>query len=409
MRAARPAALLAALAGILLSTVVPAAPALADTARDGEWLVDTLKLEQVHQITKGQGVVVALIDTGVDPDNPDIVGNVLPGYDFLDESSQGHEDRTGHGTTMASYIVGHGHGTNNAEGILGVAPAAKILPITITRPEDGKPMPGYLTDAVELAIAKGADVINMSLSSGEVDGLNDAVNQAYAKGIPVIAAAGNGSALKIVSPPASYGSAIAVTTIDKEGQPGKESFPDSQNELAAPADGLPMPGTNGGYTLDASGSSVATAIVSGAAALVKARHPDLDGDGYFARLLETADDAGDTGRDEVYGWGVLNVEKAVTGEPDGRRAEAETAADSLIPDSNAQAARARKAIADYKAAHPFYKEIGFYVATGVILLIVGGIVFGIVAIFRSMRRRRERLEAELAELEDEDEDDRATT
>src|SRR6266508_4890869 len=114
-----------ALAGLLF-TAGPSA--YADSIRDRQWYLTYLKADQLHKITQGAGVTVAVIDSGVDGHHPDLAGNVLQGKDFI-KPGTGWTDTDGHGTAIASLIAGHGHGPGHHDGILGLAPAAKILPV----------------------------------------------------------------------------------------------------------------------------------------------------------------------------------------------------------------------------------------------------------------------------------------
>src|SRR4051812_5183290 len=118
---------LAVMIGVLTAGATPALPArAADAITDGQWYVDFLHLRDAHQTTRGGGVTVAVIDTGVDA-HPDLAGNLLPGIDVLAGSTgDGRTDVHGHGTSMAGQIGGHGR-------VLGVAPEAKILPVRVGR------------------------------------------------------------------------------------------------------------------------------------------------------------------------------------------------------------------------------------------------------------------------------------
>lgn len=144
----------------------------------------------MHELTRGAGVTVALIDTGVDAKHPDLAGAVLPGVNLLPRATDdGRKDLEGHGTTMAGIIAARGRGREN--GVLGIAPAAKILPITGAI--DGFGTSDFMTEAVAFAKERGARVINMSFSAGDDRVLHDAIRAAQAADMVLVAGAGNRS------------------------------------------------------------------------------------------------------------------------------------------------------------------------------------------------------------------------
>ncbi|MEV4715256.1 type VII secretion-associated serine protease mycosin [Micromonospora sp. NPDC049374] len=338
----------------------------------------------MHKITRGEGVVVAVIDTGVDAKHQDLKDNVLPGVDFYDDAAKGRVDRAGHGTAMASLIAGHGHGPGKRDGVLGIAPKAKILPITIMSERSPLIQPTAIAAAINWAVDHGADIINVSLSSSFNDELNRAVERAYQRNVIVVAAVGNRKD-SIIASPASHQSAMAVNGTDRTGTISEEAaLPAEQVDIAAPGEDIvyAVPGNRYHVGL---GSSNSTALVSGALALVKAEYPDLNGYEMFQRLLETTRDEGEPGHDLHYGWGALDIRQALTGQPDGR---------GTRPTDPAPG--------DYGLepwqADPREREDGIVVFVwaviiAVLLLIVGGIV-GTVMLLRGRARR---LEAESAD------------
>src|SRR5690554_338269 len=142
--------------------VVGAAPpvAWADQVRQAQWYLRFLEIDRVHKITQGEGVTVAVIDTGVDADHPDLAGAVRPGADFAIRKAtppDGRVDKDGHGTAMAGLIAGRGRG---GQGILGIAPKATILPIRDADFLDSHT--AWTHNAIKWAVDHGADVISMS-------------------------------------------------------------------------------------------------------------------------------------------------------------------------------------------------------------------------------------------------------
>ena len=256
----------------LVATIVLSGTALprADTIREAQWYLDAVHAPQAQAITRGQGVVVAVIDSGVDAGHPDLAGAVLPGMSFAAPGSQaGRTDPDGHGTKMAGVIAARGGGPNNA---LGIAPAASILPVAV--PSSSGTMPS-LAPAVHWAVEHGAKVINMSIGRppgavpppGEVD----AISAAVAGGVVVVISVGN--------QPEQTGPNVLTTipgvvTVGGTGRSGTV-FPGS---IAAPQVALAAPGQDivgvalrtkfpSGYS-SGTGTSEATAVVSGVAALI---------------------------------------------------------------------------------------------------------------------------------------------
>ncbi|NYT95267.1 type VII secretion-associated serine protease mycosin [Salinispora sp. H7-4] len=339
MRLARPATTItAATLTAIMALGMPALPA-AGADRNDAWYLDALELTEMHKITQGEGITVAVIDSGVDASHPDLKNNVLPGTDVYDDQSKGHKDRDGHGTGMASLIAGHGHGLDGREGVLGVAPKAKILPITVG---DASAVRSEIPNAVNWAVDQGADVINLSLHGTSDSAFNRAVERAYQNNVIVVAGVGNRENTAI-SGLAMHDATLAVAGLDRDGQPSRDaSLPDWGTQvihLAAPAEDLYQATPGGGYAT-IGGNSGATAIVSGAVALVKSKYPNLSSADLFKRMVETTRDAGEPGRDREYGWGTLDLRAALTGEPDGRTTQ--TQSPSPLPPSDPALLRARE-------------------------------------------------------------------
>ena len=371
----RPAAALSALALSLLGALaLPAAPAAADEVRDRSWHLEALGLTELHKITQGEGVTVAVVDTGVDATHPDLKGNVLPGVDLHDKATKGRVDRQGHGTAMASLIAGHGHGPGNGDGVLGVAPKAKILPVTVQSAKQGIIAPDALAAGIDWAVDNGADVINVSLTSSSDSDLDRAVERAYKKNVIVVASVGNRQDL-IIGNPARRPGAIAVTGSDRKGGLGPESIAAEETDIAAPSVDLQRAAPGGGYSV-ATSVSGATAVVSGAVALVRAKYPNLSAFDTFKRLLETTKDAGTPGRDRDFGWGVLDLRQALTGEPDGRGGNT-SASPTATPDP----------LAVWKHQNPD-EEWYSWLILGVLLLIVAVLIPVVALLLRRPPRRR---------------------
>ncbi|MGX7671889.1 type VII secretion-associated serine protease mycosin [Plantactinospora sp. DSM 117369] len=298
----------AAVCGLLVA-LVGAPPAMADAARDRQWHLRALGVAQAHRVTQGAGVVVAVIDTGVRADHKDLTGNVLPGVDVTGAGTDGRQDTDGHGTAMAGLIAGHGHGPDNADGVLGIAPKAKILPVRSSRTKVGAG--DDLPPAIREAVRRKAGVLSLSLSGGASESLEQAVQEALAADVVLVAAAGNRPDDAFVGYPAAYPGVLAVGATGRDGKLAPVSVTGDAIGLVAPGVDIASTSRTGAYQ-SATGTSDSTAIVAGAAALVRARYPDLSAAEVVHRLTATATDRGARGRDPEYGHGVLNLVEALT-------------------------------------------------------------------------------------------------
>lgn len=321
MRTARRIAVSLAAAGL---TLVPVAPARADGIQAQEWALDAIHTRQAWQTTKGTGVTVAVLDTGVDDQHPDLKGQVLPGKDLIGFGARrGDRPWARHGTAMAGIIAGSGHGEGGSEGVLGVAPKARILPVRVIL-EDGDPQRAKARGSRGGALAKGirwaadhsADVINLSLgddsASAHPDPAEDAaVQYALRKGAVVVASAGNGGDKgDRVSYPAAYPGVIAVTAVDRYGNRAPFSTRRWYATVSAPGDDVVIADPDKRY-YEGWGTSAASAFVSGAAALVRSAHPDLSPRQIRQLLRQTARSRPAGGRSDELGAGVVDAAAAL--------------------------------------------------------------------------------------------------
>lgn len=317
----------AGLVGCLLAAcavLVPAAPAHADGIRGAQWALDALHTQQVWRTTKGAGITVAVLDTGVEADHPDLAGNVLTGTDLVGfGAGEGDRAWARHGTAMASIIAGHGHGPGGADGVMGIAPEAKILPVRVIL-EDGDPARGRarktrgnaLAEGIRWAADHGADVINLSLGDDSASAHpepaeDEAVQYALKKGSVVVASAGNGGEQgDHISYPAAYPGVIAATAVDKYGTRASFSTRRWYATVSAPGVDVVIADPDHKY-YEGWGTSAASAFVSGAVALVKAAHPGLTPAQIKKLLEDTARDAPAGGRDDSRGYGFIDPAAAI--------------------------------------------------------------------------------------------------
>ncbi|MGV9368834.1 S8 family serine peptidase [Micromonospora tulbaghiae] len=276
--------------------------------RADQWHLRYLKADVANSIAQGDGVLVAVPDTGVSP-HPDLRHNLLAGTSTIPGvTGDGRDDKNSHGTGMAGLIAAHGQ--EDGTGAVGIAPRAKILPIQSSganntgRPDD-------LAAGIEFAIAHHATVISISSSGVSSPALVRAVRAALSADIVVVAAAGNRPEDGYVGYPASESGVIAVGGVDRVGEHASVSVSGPEIDVAAPAVDIYSTSYDGKYS-KGTGTSSATAIVAGAAALIRSKYPNLPAQEVAHRLTATAVDKGPPGRDDQYGYGVIDLVAALT-------------------------------------------------------------------------------------------------
>src|SRR5215217_2908904 len=334
------AALLALLlAACCLGTGLATAPAAhADEWRDKQYWLAESGITKAWEVSKGAGVKVAVIDSGVDAKHPDLKGAVVGGYDA---SGSGQPDgqkvvgsKTEHGTLVATMLAGRGHQPADAtaspspgpaalppDGIVGVAPEAQILSVSTwlgsTNPS-GKSDQDQIPEAVRWAVDNGAKVINISLGSTTPQwpqSWDAAFLYAEQKDVVIVAAAGNRVGGNIqVGAPATIPGVLTVAGLDRKGTASVDASSQGISiGVAAPAENL-LGGVPGGSYAEWAGTSGSTPIVAGVAALIRSRWPDMTAKQVINRIVATAKDAGAPGKDPLYGFGVLNAEAALKDE-----------------------------------------------------------------------------------------------
>jgi type VII secretion-associated serine protease mycosin len=240
------------------------------------------------KLSAGRGVTVGVLDTGVDRTAPDLTGSVLAGPDLIKGADPpGYRPPHLHGTFIASLIAGHGSGPGHASGVVGVAPAARVLSVRVI-PDDSEPgfaiynqsaaFDGVIGDGIRYAVRHGVSVINMSLGGNDPSrDTQAAIGYAVSHGVVVVAAAGNsggGARFSPYSYPASYPGVISVAALTVRGTRASFSERNASVVLSAPGVHIIGAGPRGSY-LEADGTSASSAFVAGIAALIRSRYPGL--------------------------------------------------------------------------------------------------------------------------------------
>ena len=288
--------------------IAPPVHAAADPLLAQQWGIFAIGADRVWTTTTGQGVIVAVVDSGSGP-HPDLAENLLPGRSILGtvETQDGRDiDASGHGTHVAGIIAAV---ANNGIGGSGVAPNAKILPIQVLD-QAGQGDARDVAAGVRFAADNGARVINLSLGGAtESSSLTQAITYANDKGVLVVAAAGNGGAADKPKWPASLDLTLAVTAVDQANNATNFDQRGEYIDLSAP--GANVVSTAKGDYVTLSGTSMAAGFVAGAAALLFAAEPRVTNAQVRDILLRTATDIGDPGRDVTFGAGLINMVAAL--------------------------------------------------------------------------------------------------
>jgi type VII secretion-associated serine protease mycosin len=284
------------------------APTGTDPYRASQWDLARVQAPAAWATSTGAGVTVAVIDSGVDAGHPDLAGQVLPGIDLVAGTTGTSTDPNGHGTHVAGTVAAL---TGNNVGVSGFAPHARILPVRVLG-ASGSGSSSAVATGVTWAADQGAQVINMSLgSTAQVSALTNAIAYARAKGVVVIASAGNS---REKGSPTNYPGAdpgvVAVAATDSSDTYASYSNQGSYVDLAAPGSGI-ISTYPGGRYVSMSGTSMAAPHVAALAALLKASDPTANPDRIEQAMQSSAVDLGAAGKDADYGYGRINAVAAL--------------------------------------------------------------------------------------------------
>jgi Subtilase family/Fervidolysin N-terminal prodomain len=271
------------------------------TGVEEQYALAKLRLPQAHALAKGEKILIAVIDSGVDTTHPELAGMVEDSFDALKSDEKAHT----HGTAVAGAIVARAR-------LIGAAPEARVLAARAfsAKKASVEATTYSIRQSLDWAMERGARIINMSFTGPRDPSLEEKMGQARQKGIVLIAAAGNGGPSAPKAYPAAYPNVIAVTATDAEDKLFKGANRGGYIAVAAPGVDLLLPAPELGYQVT-TGTSFSAAEVSGVVALMLERKPDLTPDGVRKALTATARDLGPTGVDIQFGAGLVDAYQAI--------------------------------------------------------------------------------------------------
>ena len=298
----------------VLISVSPSSAAVADSVREQQYWLDDYGFTSAWESSQGEGIKIAIIDTGIDSTHPSLQGVVVGGTDMSGLGSSNGQTPVGsnsyHATMVASIAAGRG-----GSGIIGVAPKAELLSISIAFGVEGLDTDSQIANGIIWAVDNGAKVINLSLTRNSVSwpvSWDRAFLYAFENDVVVVAAAGNrADGTQEVSAPATIPGVISVGGLDRNGIPSSDfSTSGLSIGVTAPAEDLIVAFPGGEYRLW-SGTSGATPIVSGMVALIRSMYPDMDAANVVNRVISSAKKEGFESYSTSYGHGVIDAKQAL--------------------------------------------------------------------------------------------------
>ena len=309
---------------VALLTLSVSTVAVADPIRDRQYWLNDFGFTKAWQLSRGEGVRVAVIDTGIDASHPSLEGVVVGGIDVSGLGSSDGLTPVGqnsyHGTMVASLLAGRGDPEDESAGILGTAPKAQLLSVSMAFGVEGLDTDDQVARGIIWAVDNGAGVINLSLTRNSVSwpkSWDEAFGYAFENDVVIVAAVGNRvDGTEQVSAPATIPGVIAVAGVDKNAQASELSSTSGFTiAVTAPAEELVAAYPGGEYRIW-SGTSGAAPIVSGMVALIRSAYPELDAANVVNRVIESAVKVGFENYSTSYGYGLIDAERALRIEPD---------------------------------------------------------------------------------------------
>ncbi|MGW6287646.1 S8 family serine peptidase [Streptomyces sp. NPDC055107] len=375
-----------------------AQPAAADT-QSKQWHLSAMQAEEMWKVTTGEGIKVAVIDTGVNSSTPSLQGQVLKGFDATGAPGEETDDYDGHGTSMAELIAG----TGNGGGLKGLAPGAKIIPVRVSDSEFEERHSSKFNDTVD-AIRAAADsdarIISMSFGSPySMPKEREAVEYAESKGKLFFASVGNnGDKQNKKEYPAAYPSVVGVASADRDGKVAEYSQHSNAVDVASPGNDVPMwCDESFERYCQGQGTSPATAIASASAALVWSLHPDWTANQVLNVLFDTASRDWKKGETSKYlGHGLIRPSmnvlkgKGDPGDPDISPLTKERttgAAASSEPDASASASPQpakngpegdKPVAAEETKSSGDDSQLGLILGVAAVVVVLGGVAYAVV-------------------------------
>ncbi|HEY9766606.1 MAG TPA: S8 family peptidase [Chroococcales cyanobacterium] len=288
-----------------------------DPKAKDQWSLEKISLPQAWDVTMGEASVkIAICDSGVDLDHPDLKDKIVPGYNVLDPKALPRDDG-GHGTHVAGIVAAS---TNNGVGVAGIAAKCSIMPVKVLGEKGGSE--ATIAEGIVWAADHGADVINTSLGiHQESKVIEDAVKYALAKNVVFVASAGNNNQNEAIHLPSTVDGVIEVAATTSSDEKAKFSNWGQKLSVAAPGQKIlstfptyKVSLNDSGYTKNYAvldGTSMASPLVAGLAALIRSKHPGMKPAEVKKIIENSADDLGDKGYDKYFGWGRVNAAKAL--------------------------------------------------------------------------------------------------
>lgn len=271
-----------------------------------QWNLPSIKAEAGWTVSTGdEGVVIAVLDTGIQSNHPDLKGRTVKGMNIVNKDAAPNDD-VGHGTHVAGII---GASVNNGEGVAGVSWFNKIMPVKVLD-NSGAGSTYSVAQGIIWAVDNGAKVINMSLGNyAQADFLHDAIKYAYDRDVVLVAASGNDNTER-PGFPAAYPEVFAVAATNNKKEKASFSNYGDYIDVAAPGDSIASTYPGSQYAA-LSGTSMASPHVAALAGLIRSVNPDLTNKEVMEIMRVSARDLGTSGKDIYFGYGEIDVDKAL--------------------------------------------------------------------------------------------------